>query len=104
MERLRSSASALGPHWKAAKSALNRIPIKNFKSEETMTSQKNEIIEPLKIQSLTVKKSELNQPVSKDQNEQSKIISILESRKLDDNSDGRFRRPTSYDVTSSSLS
>jgi hypothetical protein len=57
MERLRSSASALGPHWKAAKTALNRIPIKNFKSEETP-------FQPLKIHSLSVKKSddELNQP------------------------------------------
>ena len=58
MERLRSSASALGPHWKAAKTALNRIPIKNFKNEETF--------QPLKIHSLSVKKSdEQNQPVSR---------------------------------------
>ena len=58
MERLRSSASALGPHWKAAKTALNRIPIKNFKNEETF--------QPLKIHSLSVKKEsdEQNQPVS----------------------------------------
>ena len=29
----RLRGASLGPHWKAAKSALNRIPIKNFTEE-----------------------------------------------------------------------
>ena len=36
----RLRGASLGPHWKAAKSALNRIPIKNFHTEETSTDDK----------------------------------------------------------------
>ena len=32
--RLRGSSASLTPHWKTSKTALNRIPIQNFRNEE----------------------------------------------------------------------